>query len=242
MKQFKHIVASGNSFTQDGLGGGPPGEQGDGCCSFNSYDGEDPAVPRSWVSWVAKRLEPLSFVNTAACYHGNFMITDTLTYLLSNYRYAPADTLVLFNISMPTRLDIPCEFGHPDQSPWLYWSPGLIPWAYLDRQSRTQELMEKHMGLDNVPRLSWQRMDTFCGWLENRGYNYLFLTTEDYTAVPEFQKLIAPRPQRFVPLEPGVGMAEWAKATQNNTENNYHPDELGRTLIAGVVMDRIRDL
>jgi len=239
---FKNLVVGGNSFTQDGIGGCPPTLNSGGGCSFCNDENYKSAVPKSWVSWVASKLQVTSFVNTASSSHGNFLIADTILYLLTNYQYPPKDTLVIFNISMPTRLDIPCEFINPNVSKFLPWNENLIPFAYLNRHCKTYQHIEKNIGLDLVPIMSWQKIDFLCNWLENKKYNYLFLTTENYNNVKEFQQIVDPRRQSFIDLDPGVGLLEWSALTKNNTENNFHPDENGRRLISNLVIERINNL
>jgi hypothetical protein len=240
--KFTNLIVGGNSFTQDGVGGCPPTLNSVGGCSFCNDENYKSATPKSWASWVAKKLQVKSFVNTASSSHGNFLIADTILYLLTNYQYTPNNTLVIFNISMPTRLDIPCEFTHPDVSKFLPWNENLIPFAYLDRTCRSYKNIEKNIGLDLVPLMSWQKIDFLCNWLENQKYNYLFLTTENHNNVKEFQQIVNPRRNLFIDLDPGVGLLEWSALTKNNTKNNYHPDEKGRELISDLVIEKIKTI
>lgn len=239
---FKNLIVSGNSFTQDGIGGYPPTLNGDGGCSFCDDDDYKSSVPKSWASSVANKLQITSFVNTASASHGNFLIADTILHLLTTYRYTPKDTLVIFNISMPTRLDIPCEFTNPDVSEFVPWNESLVPFSYLNRTSRVHRTIEKNIGLDLVPIMSWQKINFLCNWLENQKYSYLFLTTENYNSENQFQQIVNPRKNLFIELDPGVGLAEWASLTNNNTENNYHPDKKGRELISDLVIEKIKTI
>jgi hypothetical protein len=239
---FKNLIVSGNSFTQDGIGGCPPTLDSVGGCSFCDSDNYKSSVPKSWASSVANKLQVTSFVNTASSSHGNFLIADTILHLLTTYQYTPKDTLVIFNVSMPTRLDIPCEFTNPDVSKFLPWNKSLIPFAYLNRTCRVYQTIEKNIGLDLVPIMSWQKINFLCNWLENQKYSYLFLTTENYNGEKEFQQIVNPRKRLFIDLDPGVGLVEWSALTKNNTENNYHPDEKGRELISDYVVDKIVNL
>lgn len=238
---IKHLLVGGNSFTQDGIGGVPPTERSDGGCSYLDQGGYIPSRPNSWASWVAKNLNVTSFVNTAAASHGNFLICDALIYMLSNYQYKPEDTFVLFNISIPERLDFFCEFSHPDFSKFIPWSKDLIPFGYITRESSSKRFVEKTAGLDLIPLMGWQKIVALVNFLENKKFQYAFLTTEDYTNDKNFQQLIQGREDKFISLEPGVGMLEWGQLTGLNTENNYHPDDAGRQVIADVVCKWIKN-
>jgi hypothetical protein len=239
---FKNLIISGNSFSQDGIGGCPPTPNTAGGCSFCGDENYKATVPKSWSSQVANKLKVTSFINTASSSHGNFLIADTILHLLTTYQYTPKNTLVIFNISMPTRLDVPCEFTNPDISKFLSWNKSLIPFAYLNRTSRVYQTIEKNIGLDIIPTMSWQKIDFLCNWLENQKYRYLFLTTENYNSEREFRQIMAPRKNLFIELDPGVGLLEWSALTENNTENNYHPDEKGRGLISDLVIEKIKTI
>jgi hypothetical protein len=241
---IQHLLIGGNSFTQDSIGGVPPDvkKNSNGGCSF-IFQGQTEKIsePRSWASLLAKELEVQSFVNTAASSHGNILIAQSLRWMLDNYNYNPANTLVLFNVSMPTRLDIPCEFENPNASHYVPWSRDLIPYTYLRRDSKTYQTIEKQVGLDIVPDLSWAELDFLSCYLEHRGYNYYFLLTENYLDDEKFCRWAVNRRSRLIEITPGTGMCEFAAITGHNTENGYHPDAQGREIIKNQVKQFLLD-
>lgn len=235
--KIQNLLIGGNSFTQDGIGGCPPTTDSQGGCSFVDQGQGHVAQPRSWASMLAQELEVQSFVNTASASHGNILIAHSLRWILQRFHYDPAVTMVMFNVSIPMRLDIPCEFDHPDASPRVPWKQDLIPHTYLHRESRTHRAIEKQVGLDIVPDLGWAELDFLAHYLEHRGYQYCFLLTEDYTGDAGFRRWASSRWSRLITLDPGVGLTEFARDSGHNTENNYHPDAQGRR----IVVDRVRD-
>ena len=57
----RHLVVSGNSFTQDGIGGVPPTVNGEGGCSFGPEGNR--TVPGSWAGYVAQKLQKVNGIN-----------------------------------------------------------------------------------------------------------------------------------------------------------------------------------
>lgn len=235
--KIQNLLMGGNSFTQDGIGGCPPSPASQGGCSFLDQGQTHVAEPRSWASMLAQELAVQSFVNTAAASHGNILIAQSLRWILKQFPYDPAVTMVMFNVSIPMRLDIPCEFDHPDASPRVPWQRDLIPHTYLHRESRTHRDIEKQVGLDIVPALGWAELDFLAHYLEHRGFEYCFLLTENYLDDPGFREWVLDRQHRLITLDPGVGLTEFARESGHNTENGYHPDAQGRR----IVVDRVRE-
>jgi len=95
--RIKNILASGCSFTQDAIGGFPPTESIGG----NSFR-EDPdyqcSVPKSWASFLAKQIDPDSFINCAAGSHGNHLVSKTIVDCLESSITSQTYTGI-FNVS-----------------------------------------------------------------------------------------------------------------------------------------------
>lgn len=235
--KIQNLLIGGNSFTQDAIGGCPPTLESQGGCSFVDQGQSHVAHPHSWASILAQELAVQSFVNTAAAGHGNILIAQSLRWILKQFSYDRDVTMVMFNVSVPMRLDIPCEFDHPDASPWVHWQQDLVPHTYLNRKSRTHRNIEKQVGLDIVPSLGWAQLDFLAHYLENRGFEYCFLLTENYLDDPDFCDWVEPRQSRMITLDPGVGLTEFARDSGHNTENGYHPDAQGRR----IVVDQVRE-
>ena len=230
---FKNLVVSGNSFTQDGIGGCPPTENSVGGCSFIDQGQGAVSQPASWASIVAQLLNVQSFVNLAASSHSNTLVANTLRYVLQNFNYSPENTLVLFNCSIATRLDIPCEFDHPDASNFIPWDKTLFPHSYLDRDCKIYKTFEKNIGIDTIKSIGYTQIDFLFNWLEANKYQYYFLLTDtEDLKDPEFLKIVESRRDRLIEINPGIGMWEYGQISGNNTVNNYHPDAVGRQDIA----------
>lgn len=238
--QIKNLVVSGNSFTQDGIGGVPPTSESPGGCSFVDSGETPPSDPQSWASLLAQKLKVQSFINLAACSHGNVMIANSIRSLISKFCYTPDDTLVIFHFSFASRLDVPCEFSHPDSSKFIPWDEQLIEHTYLDRSSKTFHSIAKNIGLDIVESLGYAQMDFLCNWLERKQFNYLMLLTEaNDLHNHQFKLLLKDRESKLIKLDPGPGLLEYASLSGNNTENNYHLDAKGRSYVANFLYDYI---
>lgn len=238
--KYKNLLVSGNSFTQDGIGGLPPIKNSPGGCSFNNQGQDYIATPASWASILAQLLNVQSFVNLAASSHSNILVANTIRHVLSSNNYSPDDTLVVFNISIANRLDVPCEFDHPNASEFIPWTEYLFPHSYLDRDSKIYKSFEKNIGIDTAKTLGYAQLDFLFNWLEANGYTYYFLLTDtEDLKDAEFCKMIENRQDRFIQINPGIAMWEYGQISGNNTINNYHPDEIGRQDIARQVVKHI---
>lgn len=238
--EYKNLLVSGNSFTQDGIGGLPPTKNSDGGNSFLDQGQGHVSTPGSWASIVAQSLKVQSFVNLAASSHSNILVANSLRHVLSNFNYSIQDTLVLFNLSIGSRLDIPCEFDHPDVSKYIPWDKNILPHSYLDRSSKAYKFCEKNIGIDIVKSLGYAQIDFLFNWLEANHYCYYFLLTNtDDLEDQDLTKIIAPRQNRLIEINPGLAMYEYGQISGNNKENNYHPDQNGREDIAHQVIKYI---
>ena len=84
-----NILASGCSFTADGLGGRPPEPADPGGNSFRQDPDYEMQTPVSWASHLANIIDPDSFCNLAGHSHGNFFISKTIIDCLEKFDTCP---------------------------------------------------------------------------------------------------------------------------------------------------------
>jgi len=238
MKKIKNILVSGNSFTQDGIGGVPPGHGSEGGCSYINQGQGNISEPNNWVGMLSRKLDIQSLVNMAASSHGNILVADTIRSVIDIHEYPTKNTLVIVTVSISERLDVPCVFGHPDASKFVHWDNTLCGHTYLNRFSKTYKKIEKEIGLDIIADLGYERLDFLFNYLENKGYEYIILLTENEDLNnSSFLRIIKNRNHRLVNLSPGIGLHDFATITKHNTVNNYHPDQIGNTMIADQIFN-----
>jgi hypothetical protein len=236
------ILAGGCSQTQDGISGVPPGLLSSGGCSFVSNDGSVCSDPQSWVGFVAKELDVDSLVNTAASSHGNQLTANSIIEMLSRYHYNPKTTLVLFNITWPSRLDVPCDFDHPDRSKFIPWASNLIPYTYLSTDSKAAHHCYKHMGGEQVERMNSLALINLFNFLENNQFNYRFLLAKDFSEYKTFYSIIQTRKKNLISLDSdNAGIVEFVTANKLNRDI-IHPTVEGHRIIGNIVIDRIKEM
>lgn len=239
--RYQYIVASGCSQTQNGpgTGGTPPSHDNlKGGCSYIDQGQGIVESPVSWVSHVAQHLKVSSLVNMAAAGHGNQFVAGTIIDLLTRYPYHPRHTLVLFNITFPHRLDIPCDFRHPDRSTSVPWNSTLLPYTYLSMRSRLQRKFHAHQGNEQVKNSSRLAMVNLFNYLENRGFDFRFTLCMDFTRDAILAPVIEKYQQYLVSLEDGIGIREFVVA-RNLTHDACHPTVEGHKHIADKVIQHL---
>lgn len=235
---IKHIVAGGCSQTQDGLGGIPPNALTSGGCSFIAHNDYVSAEPQSWVSFVAQKLAVESLVNTAASSHGNQLITNSIIEVLTRFPYDPKTTLVLFNVTWPTRLDVPCDFDHPDRSKFIPWSKDLIPYTYLATDSKPAKHCYKHIGSEQVEQMNYLALRNLFNFLENNQFNYKFILAKNFSDYPALSSIINSRQQLIKLEQDNVGIVEFVTARGLNRDI-IHPTVAGHEVISNTVLNSL---
>ncbi len=237
---FKNIVASGCSFTADGIGGYPPTPAyPSGGCSFVPDIDYKSAEPTTWAGIVAQKLNVKSFVNVAATSHGNFLIANNLLALINRFNYQPIDTLVLFNLSDPARLDVLCHWDNETKSQYCDWPQDVLPFGY---QNRNSELVKKtllSMGIDQVEHFSSNAILGMMSFLKQENFCFYFTMMRDYRANKYLGPVIEKFKDHFVDLDPGSGMYEYALALNSLRPDNAHPTTNGHKLIAEQLLNII---
>lgn len=240
-KKNKNIITAGCSFTSDGIGGTPPSKKYNGNSSFGLYEGIEPAVPNSWASWIAKKLQPPSFVNLASASHGNILIAHSIIDLLSKFNYSFNDTLILLNLTSFYRYDIPCEFDNPDASPFVPWSSEIIPYTFYHMNSKKYLSLSREIDLATVEEISSNHINFLFNFLSNNRYKFYFLMMEDYfQSPPKIKNILSNFGDHLISFDKNNNMMEFCM--KNNitvSKTDHHPSKLGHKIIADIVYQHI---
>lgn len=235
-----HIVASGCSFTQDGIGGIPPDHLNPtGGCSFIGSGDYTPAIPNSWASMVAKKIQCQSLVNFASSSHGNILISMTLIEALTKYSaYSPENTLVLFNLTDLGRLDVPCSHDHPDKTTQNNWN-NILPFTFLSNKSKLHSTICKNIGIEQIEIMSQHAVLALLNFLEQRKFNYRFMIMRGYSKDSKMESIINQHRCGLVEL-PGGSMEKYC--IMNNltiSKTDTHPTRHGHMMLADMVYDTL---
>lgn len=236
---FKNIIASGCSFTEDGIGGVPPSPID--TLGGNSFlEIQNSPTPKSWASMIAKQLQATSFVNLAASGHGNISIANNMLTFLKRFTYNPAETLILFNITDPFRLDIPCDLLNSEQSCYSEWPEEIIPFKYIvSKESKILVDLTKTMGVDQVEILTSNMLLGMMSYLKQNNFNFKFLLMSDYTTHPTLTPVISSFSNNLIKLTPGIGMREFSNAINNLHSDGWHPGIEAHRAIADCVINSL---
>jgi hypothetical protein len=239
---FKHIIASGCSFTSNGTGGLPPSqEHPNGACSFTSDPDYQAIDPESWAGMIAQNLNVKSFVNVAASSHGNFLIANNVLALIDRFDYSPLDTLILFNLSDPARMDIPCAWNEKTKSDRCNWSDHILPFGYIRRDSDLIKQMLLTMGIDQIEMFTSNAVLGMMSALKQKNFNFYFTMMRNYRDNKYLGPVIAQFNDHLITLNPGIGMMEHARILNLLTKDNVHPDQQGHISISLQVLNKLNE-
>lgn len=236
-----HIVSSGCSFTQDGIGGIPPDQLHPlGGCSFIASDSYTPATPKSWASMLSKKIQCQSLVNFASSGHGNILISMTLIEALTKYSaYNPENTLVLFNLTDLGRLDVPCPHDHPDKTNDVPWDDTILPFTFLSNTAKISSTICKNIGIEQIEIMSQHAVLALLNFLEQRKFNYRFMIMHEYSKDSKMESIIKPHWSRLVDL-PGGSMTNYC--IMNNvtiSKTDMHPNQTGHEMLSSIVYNTL---
>lgn len=236
-----HIVSSGCSFTQDGIGGVPPDYRHPfGGCSFVDSGDYIPSTPRAWASILAKKTQCQSLVNFASSSHGNILISMTLIEALTRYsEYSSENTLVIFNLTDLGRLDIPCSYSHPDRTSDAPWNNTILPFTFLSNKSKIYSTIAKNIGVEQIEIMSEHAILALLNFLEQRKFNYRFMIMQEYSKNSNMEGIIDKHRHSLVEL-PGGSMVNYCimnKATISKTD--MHPNLKGHEMLADIVYNTL---
>jgi hypothetical protein len=244
--RFQNLISGGCSFTYDGIGGVPPSAAESGGNSFVPDVSYEVREPNTWASRIAQQFRPRSFVNVAASSHGNILTALAIQYLLDNYDYRPENTLILFNITDPCRLDIPCEHTNNESSKYVPWSSEIIPFSFLSMASPSLNQFTNRCGLrphrcqqENFPRLPHVTSSILMSLLyrlREQGFDFAFVCMRDYETTPGLDKILDNFESNFIPMGSESGMLEYCiKHSLTISTSDTHPNDAGHAMIANKV-------
>jgi hypothetical protein len=236
-----YIVSSGCSFTSNGIGGFPPSNtHPTGGCSFVNLNGYNVATPSSWASILAKKMQCTSFVNLAASSHGNILVSMSLIEVLNRFSaYRPDNSLVVFNLTDPGRLDVPCSHGHHDKSGSIPWNNDILPFSFLSTGSKTNTNVRKTIGIEQVEIMSQQAVLALLNFLEHRKFKYRFVMMQNYLNHNGMYNVLKDYQHNLVTL-PGISMEQYCIINNLTiSKNDTHPNQQGHTAIAEIVYNTL---
>ena len=241
MKQYKNLIAAGCSFSADSISGVPPTKQSAGGCSFIDGGNNTPSTPKTWAGFLAQQLNVTSLVNVASSGHGNILTANSILEILNKFNYDSADTLIVFNLTDPARLDIPCDTTSLFRSNDIPWTDDIIEHSYMN-VIETRKLPKK-IGIDAVEKFTSNIVELLFDMLEHRKFEFYFLMMTDYTQHPYLGSIIDKYKTRLITIDPGTGMMEFCQLTNNYISNfDKHPNIIGHKLIADTVYRHIKEL
>ena len=229
--KIKNIIASGCSFTSNGLGGTPPTKDNPGSNCFN----DNQCVAQTWVSHLAKMIAPISFVNLGACGHGNTLISKTLIDTVAKFNYSPDNTLVLFNISSIDRLDVVCEYNTDNKE--IKWTQDILDYSFRPVYGpHWRNSLLSTESVEDVEQQSIESLVQLFDFLNSTGYPYAFTTMKDYTNLD----VVVQNSDHLVPL-PNVGMYEYAKSIDQIAIDGFHPSVSAHCQIAEYTLNFVKE-
>lgn len=237
---IQHLVAAGCSFSSDGVGGCPPTiDNPFGGCSF-IHDADYPcAEPKSWVGFLAQALNVTSLVNVAAASHGNILVANNIMSLLQRFSYNVANTLIVFNISDPGRLDIPCDYNDREKSKYCNWGEEVLPFSYLNSNHKHVAQTKKYMGLEQVEQFTTNSLLGLISFLKTQGYQFRFMTMGDYSQHTNLKNVLTQYQEYMVPLTPGGNMKEFVYQLGLTLDDKFHPDLNGHKILANKALESL---
>lgn len=237
---MKNIIASGCSFTENGIGGVPPTDNLPGGAGLDTVSDLNNLTPKSWASFFVETVKPNSFVNTASGSHGNHLVSTTIIELLSRYNYKNSDTLILFNISSFFRHDFLCKHSHPDVSFRTPWTEELLDFNFLNTRSKTHKMLSDTVDIKQTVLLSKNFVKTLFEFLDNNNFKFYFLWMEDYNEIFYSDRFL----KKFLDLRIDCGnhnnMLDFC-ISKNLTvsSKDHHPSNEGHKHIADFVLSRL---
>lgn len=228
---IKNLIVSGDSFSYGGVGGCPPTVESTGGCSYIFDPSYQTSEPNMWDGFLAKKLSMQSLVNTATASHGNILVSYTIFELLKKFNYRQDDTLIIFNLSDPSRFDIPCDFNDKNADDLILWSSELLDHRYLKTVDTMTNAVEKYTS---------ESIRFLMEYLTLSKFNFYFLMMNNYKNHQYLGPIIDEFKEHLIELDPGPSMMEFAAATKNTiSDYDYHPNVIAHEMIANTVYEKI---
>jgi hypothetical protein len=241
---YKNLIVSGCSFTSDGIGGSPPTDISQGGCSYINTGDHPIAEPNTWPGFLARKLNVTSLINTACSGHGNILVANSILELLNKFNYAPENSLIIFNLSDPARLDLPCAFDdlNADDKNVL-WTNDIIDYSYLKISNDNIDRIKIWMGIDQVEKFTSNAIELLFTLLEYRKFNYYFMIMGNYIDHQYLGPIIKKHKDRLISLNPGISMIDFCQLTNNTvSDSDLHPSIDGHKIIADMIYEYINGL
>ena len=233
---MKHLLVSGDSFSYSGVGGCPPTETSCGGCSYIPDPDYTAIDPTAWPGFLSLKMSVQSLVNVAAGSHGNILVSYTIFELLKKYSYTKQDTIIIFNLSDPYRLDIPCDFQDANSSEFIPWNEQLLSHSYLAMTKRPRDIKFS----DAIEKFTSQSARFLMEYLKKNEYNFYFLLMNNYLDHKYLGPVIHEFNDHLIQLDPGPSMLEFAVKTNTTvSDEDHHPNLLGHKQIADIIYDKI---
>ena len=239
---MKNIIASGCSFTENGIGRVPPiSPDLPGGSPFSNNRNFNDSTVNSWASHVANNFKPISYVNTAAGSHGNALVSTTIIELISRYFYEPHETLVIFNILSFYRHDFICKYQHADSSFRTPWSQQMLDFNFLDINSQTYKKMIDTVSFEQTVMLSKNYIRNLFEFLDNNNFSFYFLWMEDYSKIFNEDRFLKKYLDNLVYLDNYNNMLEYC-LSKNLTISKLdeHPNQEAHKIISNYVLEKIK--
>jgi hypothetical protein len=229
--KVQHLIVGGCSFSADGIGGCPPDHKSNGGCSYIQDPDYVASEPNNWVGFLARKLSVQSLVNLAASSHGNILTSYSIFELLKKYNYDVKNSLIIFNLTDPFRVDIPCDFYDKKADENIPWDKDILSHSYQKIQHCVSESMEKYTS---------ESVRFLLEYLKLKGFKFYFLLMNDYTDHKYLGPIVNEFQDHLIAIDPGPSMMEFAISTKNTVSNtDFHPNLNGHKLIAEQIYSHI---
>ena len=234
LPKYKNILAGGCSFTQDGIGGGPPTSSWAGANSFRSDVDYEVAMPKTWASMVAKELNPESFTNVAVTSQGIVATCTTICDMLEKFNYTPQDTLVIFNVTKLPRFDVQCNYNTDNER--IPWTQDMLDYSYMKHKTKQWKEHLVNTSIEQIEKRSEEYLEKLLKYLHTNNYPFVFTLLHDISYLPIIQKYKA----HLVPLyqnsdcgitSDGYGMLEFCRSIDEE-DGTRHPTLAGHIEVA----------
>lgn len=226
------------------MGGVPPTNNSQGGCSYIDAGDNLQAEPNTWPGFLARKINVTSLINTACGAHGNILVTNSILEILNKFNYTPKDTLIIFNLSDPARLDLPCEFSgiFADKTNVL-WNENIIDYSYLKIPSNNIDKIKMWMGITQVERFTSNAVELLFTLLEYKKFDYYFMMMGNYINHRYLGPIIEKHKDKLISFDPGTSMIDFCQLTNNNvSDSDEHPSLNGHKIIADRIYEHINSV
>lgn len=173
---------------------------------------------------------------------GNQAIALNLIHWLENHSEITADTTtIIFNISEFDRIDMPCDYNHPNANKHFPLEDEFgFKWLtqnFVESQPPFNRLLQQNLGYDQIMFLNGMAIISLINYIENNRYNYRILMLKDFIhkkdLAPQFvQDFLQSKKDTIVNFDNHWGMHEFCKFNGLLSEDKFHPSQQANHLMA----------